>query len=658
MSFFIPTAAAGNSLSLATFGRSGEIMGFFYPRIDFAQNIREGMPAVRLLDRHDGDQFLWSFAECWRVSQSFGPASNVLVTRLDHVDLDLHIELSDVLPPGEHALMRRVTINKGPDVGRVQFLHYFHMAVGDSDERNGVQVYRDQNAVVQEFRGIALAVSANQRFVAYCSTWEPGVESPTKYAMQMGERGWSNQSIGRVDFAVEFDPVEDGRWKGMLVLAGGTSIHQAMDYAVELSGRQFNDVVSQANDRALSALTEAGSCPVPELSDAFGRAVISLYDLFDENEGTFIAAPEFDPGYRLSGGYGYCWPRDAVICALVCQQLGRPRMGWRFFEWSARAQLPDGHWFQRYWGDGSPAPSWCVLNSRIQLDQTCAMVHAAGQFARRLGADRQAFVEFYRPVVERATEAVLRHIGENYLHKPASDLWENAVGSFAYTQAGAIAALKEAEEVFGLDGERVGEKVRKAMREQLIKIFWQPEHQRWLRRITEDGHPDGTLDSSVMGLIDPWEVLDLLDVEDRRLATLTLEGISQDLRSEVKGGGAILRFQNEAYMGGGPGCVNTLWLGLCWLRLAVTASEAKERERCKERAMSELRIALANASPTGQLPELIPKIMFDYWAAPHGWACSLLIEAVLALRLLHKEGEGPFEVGRAQVRRQAPASKG
>src|SRR5438477_227008 len=34
MSFFIPTAATGNGRILVTVGRCGELMGFFYPRID------------------------------------------------------------------------------------------------------------------------------------------------------------------------------------------------------------------------------------------------------------------------------------------------------------------------------------------------------------------------------------------------------------------------------------------------------------------------------------------------------------------------------------------------------------------------------------------------------------------------------------------------
>jgi len=655
MGFFVPTAAAGNGLSLATFGRAGEIMGFFYPRIDFAQNVREGMPALRLLDGSEAGQFVWCFQECWRVAQSFEPASNVLVTRLAHRELDLTIEISDVVPPEEHALFRRVVVSKGPEAARAQFQHYFRLAVGDVNTRNGVQAYPDQNLVVQHYRHIVIAVGATEPFAAQCGSCSDREESPTKRAMASGQLGSSLRAIGRVDFAIGFEPIDARRWETTMVLVGAPTQASAVSSVKRLIGVRYEDAVRSADKRVEAELADAGTCPIPELADAFDRAVISLHDLYDESEGTFIAAPEFDPGYELSGGYGYCWPRDAAVSALAMQRIGRLENTRRFFEWSARAQLADGHWYQRYWTDGSPAPSWCVHNDEIQLDQTCAVVHAAGLFARRLGPAGASFVDSYRPVALAATRAILDCLGEDGLHRPATDLWENSVGTFAYTQAGVIAALREADEVFGLDRERTGPAVRSTLRERLMQTFWQPDRGRWLRRISPEGQPDATLDSSPIGLIDPWGLLDLTDPEDRRLALATLEGISANLRSEVKAGSAILRVQSESYMGGGPGCVNTLWLALARLRVAITATDPQERREQGARSLADIRVALANTSPTGQLPELIPKISSEYWAAPHAWACSLLIEAGLALRRLDPEKATAFDAMRARVRRRAPS---
>lgn len=653
MSVFVPTAAAGNGMCLATFGRSGELMGFFYPRIDYAQNVREGMFAVRFVDGPHAERFLWCFDEAWTPTQSFEHASNVLVTRLTHRDMDLSLEITDVCPAQHQALLRRIVVTKGERIGAVQFMHYFRLALGDVDYRNGIQA--SDNLVVQHFREIAVAVTATDPMMSHCgSVREPG-HTFTKQAMTAGHLG-SPQAIGRVDFAVGFEPARGTRWQTTLVLAGASTREIAIGLAKKMVALGFEAAVSRANDRVAAELAAAGKCPVPELDDAFDRAVISLHDLYDEAQGTFIAAPEFDLGYELSGGYGYCWPRDAAVCALAAQRIGRPEAAKRFFDWSARTQLANGHWFQRYWVDGSAAPSWCVDSDRIQLDQTCAIVHAAGQFARRAGSDAAAFVESYRPIAQRAVRAILEHIGTNYLHKPATDLWENCVGSFPYTQAAVIAALVEAEEVFGIDPNRTGPAYRAQLYNAMVSHFWLADRKRWLRGASPEGQPIHTLDSSAMGLIEPWGVLNLRNPQARQLAVDTLETIDHELRSPVKGGSAILRFQGESYMGGGPGCVNTLWLALCRLQLAATTSDPDERQGHINRAKSDLRIALANTSPTGQLPELIPKIHCDYWAAPHGWACSLLIEAVLTLSTLGDSAAATtFDAERARVRRRAPS---
>ena len=85
MNVFLPTCGTGNSLVLATFGAAGEIMGFFYPHLDFAQNVREGMYGIHL---HDDSEhpFLWCFADCFERSQSLQPGSNILVLSQIQVD--------------------------------------------------------------------------------------------------------------------------------------------------------------------------------------------------------------------------------------------------------------------------------------------------------------------------------------------------------------------------------------------------------------------------------------------------------------------------------------------------------------------------------------------------------------------------------------------
>ena len=106
MDVYPPTAAAGNSRCLVTFGGGGEIHGFFYPRIDFARNVHEGMFAL-YLHGHGPDPLAWCFGDCWEREQHFERHTNILLTRLRHRATDLTVEVTDLVAPGEHALVRQ-----------------------------------------------------------------------------------------------------------------------------------------------------------------------------------------------------------------------------------------------------------------------------------------------------------------------------------------------------------------------------------------------------------------------------------------------------------------------------------------------------------------------------------------------------------------------
>ncbi len=88
-----------------------------------------------------------------------------------------------------------------------------------------------------------------------------------------------------------------------------------------------------------------------------------------------IAAPDFDPYYATSGGYGYTWFRDdAEISAFLLEADGTFDLGldsWhqRSAEFYCRTQQPDGSWPHRVWpGDETLAPGWA--NARLESGST------------------------------------------------------------------------------------------------------------------------------------------------------------------------------------------------------------------------------------------------------------------------------------------------
>jgi len=170
----------------------------------------------------------------------------------------------------------------------------------------------------------------------------------------------------------------------------------------------------------------------------------------------------------------------------------------------------------------------------------------------------------------------------------------------------------------------------------VLEKLWIEDEGRFARGLDTNRDLDRTYDSSVLGVFDPFSLLDLSIPSEREMAARTLRAVEEQLAVPVDGGNAILRFQWESYMGGGPAAVNTLWTARAHLRLAracasdESASDAVRDHR--EAAERYIRTALRHTTPTGQLPELLPWNGYPYWAAPHGWASALLVDCLTALQ--------------------------
>src|SRR4029453_2683244 len=113
----------------------------------------------------------------------------------------------------------------------------------------------------------------------------------------------------------------------------------------------------------------------------YRRSLLVLEALTDRATGGVIAAPECDPGFVHSGGYGFVWPRDFAYVLLALLAAGRAEQASSGLRWLARAQAPQGVWLQRYWTEATPAPAW----SPHQLDETGVALLAYEAAWRELG---------------------------------------------------------------------------------------------------------------------------------------------------------------------------------------------------------------------------------------------------------------------------------
>jgi len=637
MGVYLPTAAVGNGRILATIGASGELMGLFWPRLDFAQNVHECMPAIYI--GHPGQgSFRWTWQADGQRSQVYIADTNILTTVVDFHGLGVRLTFTDFCPPDEPAFVRRVRIeNMAPHKLIGAFMHYFELWLGEVQWKQGVHLERDYGCILQYFRDWAAAVGGTAPDLWRCGKWTREDEGSAKVDMYDGHLSGQPEDIGQVNFALGWNlDLASGETREVaIIIALASSREAAAELVVRLSTLgpdQLQQACAEGNTRWLARAREV---TVPEgLATAYRRALLSLRMLCDDSSGAIVAAPEFDPGYEMCGGYGYCWPRDAAQAAFALQAAGYPEFLTRLAVWLAAVQMPGGVWGQRYWCDGQVASSWALRDDFLQLDESGAAVLvlcAALQQQIRAGQKREAMAEGLWNAAKAGAVALANRLDASGYHTPACDLWETSEGVFAYTQAAVAAALAtSARLACEMEEVALAQRLQAAAglaRRAALSLYGGG----YFARGRRDGRLDPTADSSVLGLVEPFGILDLSVPEERTMAESTLLVIEKRLGYDYPDGRGIMRYEGDTYLGGVVGAVNTLWAALVCYRLAETADDPSETERYVKRAEEYLASVLARTTPAGLLPELVPsRAGVPYWAAPHAWASALLVNCVLA----------------------------
>ncbi len=141
------------------------------------------------------------------------------------------------------------------------------------------------------------------------------------------------------------------------------------------------------------------------------------------------------------GGYHLVWPRDLVETAgalLAAGDLDGARRVLRYLE---STQLPDGHWPQNMWLNGSPY--W----NGIQMDETAFPILLVDMAYREKALRRDDIVKFWQMVRKAA--------GYLILNGPVTqqDRWEEDPGYSPFTLAVEIAALLAAADIADINDE-------------------------------------------------------------------------------------------------------------------------------------------------------------------------------------------------------------
>lgn len=560
-----PTAILGNGSLLATLSARGDVERLFWPSLDRGSHVGELQFGV-VLDGH--------------ADQSYLHDANVLLTR------DGGVEVTDLVHELEPVLLRRIrgaqrlTVHCRPELDGV---------------KGGLASSVDGHRVVFYRRDVALAI---------------GAAGADAFATGLGAAhgGLSLEANGDAVVAIAF---------------GGTSREAVarLDAALQ---QDFDELVSARVRHDMARLASAEVSVNGDVGQLYRRSLLALELLSDRNSGAVIAAPELDPEFLHSGGYGFVWGRDLAFIVLAFLAAGRDDLARRALCWLPTAQEPEGLWLQRHWTTGALAPSWC----RHQLDETGAILFAYDAAWREL-RDGELDAELW-PSAQRAADFLLGTIEPDGLPVATADLWEERDGRHAFTAAAISGGLRAAaamalrhEPELAADYDAAAESVRAAIEREL----WSDFHGRYLRSLG-----DPTLDVSLLGLAWPFAAVD--PAGERMRATVA--ALQEELGCPA---GSLRRYAGDTYAGGNRWVLAALWLGL-WYR------QVGERHGL-ERALT---YALSAQTKLGLLPEQVTDDGEPAWVVPLAWSHAMLLLAArpeLSFRGLPPVGSDPSVLARS-----------
>ena len=540
-----PAAILGNGSLLATMSARAAVERLFWPSLDRGSHLGELQFGVELTDP---------------VEQSYLVDANVLLTR------SRDIEVTDLVPEHEPVLLRRVRARGGGEPIAVRCRPQLDGVAG------GLAASADGDRVVFYRRDVALAIGA----------------------------------IGAEVFATGLGDTEGGftvpfRGDAVIALAFGTSSREAaarLDAALQ---QDFDELVSSRLRYDAGRIARAEPSQNGEVGALYRRSLLALELLADRNSGSVIAAPELDPKFEHSGGYGFVWGRDLAFIVLAFLAAGRDDLARRALRWLPTAQEPEGLWLQRHWTTGSLAPSWC----RHQLDETGAILYAYEAAWRRL-RDGQLDDDLW-PSAQRAADFLLGTIDEDGLPVATADLWEERDGRHAFTAAAICGGLRAAASMARRHEPSLAggyDDAAEIVREAIEREHWSDFHGRYLRSLG-----DPTLDVSLLGLAWPFAAVD--PGGERMRATVT--ALQKELGCPA---GSLRRYEGDTYAGGNRWVLAALWLGL-WHR---QIGDADGMERA-------LTYALSAQTELGLLPEQVTDDGEPAWVVPLAWSHAMLLLA-------------------------------
>ncbi len=618
MEKFYNEAVIGNKKMLATYSKKGELLRLFYPNVDFRQFIDYFHIGLKIND----SQIIYLHEDINNVyNQQYLQDTNILKTIIENKYFKLKISQIDAITIKDDILIKKFKfINENNIDLRINFLINSKML---SSQDNPISARIFDNTLIQYNYDYSVGIFSKEKI--------------TSYQLHDVNRNFASGVIGGKDYigmssnsAISYDlgslkPGEEREFTLFIYMKEnkGTKIEENIENSIDKI-RKFEvdkkiDSIKKYWRKFVKEHINLDTSNFSEKLDLIYKRSILLFPLLINSEtGGIIAAPEIDEERKVSGGYAYCWPRDAVFITKALDILGMCNEAKDFYiKFCKNTQSKNGMWEQRFYTNGNLAPCW-----GYQIDETASVVYGICEhykFKKDIEFLKQSIkmcenaVEFLFKYIENLLEIdeedsvkkeiELKNKNTNKIEVHLSyDLWEMNEGVHLYSLASIFSAFdamiymdeelqknnnsNRIKQEIVLNRKLKLEKYKHLIKKYITNNFYDEKQKIFYRNLT-----DKKMDISLLGIFVPFGLLSTSEKSAKNLA----EKINMTLRTYT---GGYLRFEGDNYYGGkNPWVISTLWMALYYIKADK-----------KNKAMECLDFVVKTASENGLLAEQVDNL--------------------------------------------------
>ena len=556
----------------------GELIRLFWPNIDYPQHLDVLKAGIFVPDGEAGTS--WLDSEDWTHSQAYIRDTNILVTACTNIKKELRVFQTDFAIPDRDVLVRHYEIESiGGNDTDIGFMH-FSSAISTNPALSGVLFDFGLDALIHYRHNYYFSITAS------APVW--------KY--QLGGNAQNSAQNATLKGTDNIGMMQDGAvaWKPGKLASGGKinfTLYICAAHSIKALKGLTADV-AKCNPRTLEETTadywkgclktaRNVNTGIEAVDKLYRRSLLVFKLMSDKKTGGLLAAPEIDEEFTKCGRYAYCWGRDAAFITGALDKCGLVGEAERFYGWAAAIQDEDGSWQQRYHMDGNLAPSW-----GLQIDETGSIIW--GMLQHYKSTNNLGFLESMWGSVSKGVEFLIKYTDvETGLPWLSFDLWEERLGEHAYSSAAVYAGMMAGAEMGAILGKPAAmthrwREAAAGIKSAIERNFWKPEWNRFIRSIRLKMNPwgeeyttdrvwletdskgnhrdftleDGAVDISLLGLCIPFG---LYTADDPRMVG-TADTVEKVLSFNTSIG--LKRYENDAYIGGNPWILTTLWASL------------------------------------------------------------------------------------------------